>query len=83
MELIMPTYTFKNIRTGEITEKFMKMSDKDQYMKDNPDLERHLCDIPKPIDPVRLGVKKPAEGFRDLLKTIKKNTGRRSKVNTF
>jgi len=79
----MPTYTFKNIRTGEITEKFMKMSEKDQYMKDNPDLERRLCDIPKPIDPVRLGVSQPAEGFRDLLKTIKKNTGRRSKVNTF
>ena len=34
----MPTYEFKNRVTGEVTEVFMKISEKDQYLLDNPRL---------------------------------------------
>jgi len=34
----MPTYTFKNNKTGEIFDKVMKIAEKEPYLKDNPDL---------------------------------------------
>ena len=34
----MPTYIFKNKRTDEIFEKQMRISELDEYKKDNPDL---------------------------------------------
>ena len=39
---IMPTYEFKNRVTGEVTEVFMKISEKDQYLLDNPRLTQIL-----------------------------------------
>ena len=38
----MPTYEFKNRVTGEVTEVFMKISEKDQYLLDNPRLTQIL-----------------------------------------
>ena len=35
----MPTYTFKNKDTDKIFDKMMKMSEKEPYLKDNPNLE--------------------------------------------
>ena len=32
----MPNYTFRNTETGEEFEEFMKMDDKEQFLKDNP-----------------------------------------------
>jgi hypothetical protein len=34
-------------------------------------------------DPTRLGVKKPDAGFRDVLKRIKRASGKRNTVNTW
>tara|TARA_B100002019_G_scaffold224815_1_gene197773 strand:- start:1006 stop:1308 length:303 start_codon:yes stop_codon:yes gene_type:complete len=34
----MPTYTFKNNKTGETFDKVMKIAEKEPYLKDNPDL---------------------------------------------
>ena len=38
----MPTYTFKNHITGLDFDEFMGMSEKDQYLKDNP----HIRQVP-------------------------------------
>ena len=39
----MPTYTFKNNKTGEIFDKVMKIAaEKEPYLKDNPDLSSVL-----------------------------------------
>ena len=38
----MPTYTFKNNITGLDFDEFMGMSEKDQYLKDNP----HIIQVP-------------------------------------
>ena len=34
----MPTYSFRNTETEEVTDVFMKMSERSQYLKDNPHL---------------------------------------------
>ena len=38
----MPTYEFKDKETGETQEVFMKLSEKDQFLKDNPNLKQQL-----------------------------------------
>ena len=41
----MPTYTFHNRQTGVVEDKMMKISEKEQYLKDNPDLEQVLTGL--------------------------------------
>lgn len=73
----MPTYSFRNKKTGEEFDEIMSISKLDQYKLDNPDLEQLLG--ANPIgDPVLLGRKKPDDSFRDVLKEIKKNYDSRS-----
>ncbi len=35
----MPTYTFENKDTGEVFDKVMKISEKEQYLKDNSNIK--------------------------------------------
>lgn len=65
----MPTYTFKDTKTGEVFDSFMKISEREDYLKQNP----HIEPIPTSAllhSGTGLG-KKPAAGFRDRLKQIK------------
>ncbi|NDB83828.1 MAG: hypothetical protein EB127_14055 [Alphaproteobacteria bacterium] len=81
----MPTYSFRNKQTGEEFDEIMSISKLDQYKTDNPDLEQ-LLGTPPIGDPIRLGMKKPDDTFRDILKQIKKNSdGKRirSTINTW
>lgn len=79
----MPTYDFKNKETGEVFTKIMSIADMDQYIKDNPDVERYYASAPAAVDPTRIGgVRKPDEGFRDILKNIH-SKHRGSKINTW
>jgi len=59
----MPIYSLKNKDTGEIFEKMMKISDYEQYLKDNPNIERYFNSAPTYGDPVRLGITKPPSDF--------------------
>lgn len=68
----MPVYTFRNIETQEITEVILKIAELDEYKQNNPHLEKVILNAPGCCDPVTAGVRKPAEGFRDLLKNMKK-----------
>lgn len=43
----MPTYDFKNKKTGEYEEHHMKISELDQFMEDNPDLVKVILSAPK------------------------------------
>ena len=36
----MPTYDFQNTETGEVEEKFMSISAKERYLKDNPHMKQ-------------------------------------------
>lgn len=66
----MPTYKFLNNETGEEFEDFMTISALDDYLKNNPHLTQLVNGAPM-IHSGR-GMKKPDQGFTDLLKDMKK-----------
>ena len=69
----MPTYTFEDTKTGEQFEKFLKLSAREDYLKENPHLKQIISSASTLIDSARLGRMKPDQGFRDLLTDMKKN----------
>jgi hypothetical protein len=69
----MPLYDFRNKDTGEIFEKFMSISAKEEYLKDNPNIESMLG-MNALIDPVRLGVRRADNGFKEVLQRIHEKT---------
>lgn len=79
----MPTYRFVNEK-GEEFEEFMSISALDNYLKENPNLTQLVNGAPM-ISSGR-GIGKPDQGFRDLLKDMKKKHSggfTRSTINTF
>lgn len=80
----MPTYKFLNNETNEEFEEFMTISALEEYLKDNPNVTQLVNGAPM-ISSGR-GMGKPDNGFRDLLKDIKRKNSRgisRSTINTF
>jgi hypothetical protein len=80
----MPTYRFLNNDSGEEYEEFMSISALDVYLKENPHLTQLVNGAPL-IGSGR-GMGKPEQGFRDLLKDMKKKHSQgitRSTINTF
>jgi hypothetical protein len=69
----MPLYDFRNKDTGEVFEKFMSIAAKEEYIKDNPNIESMLGMNPL-IDPVRLGIHKADNGFKEVLQRIHEKT---------
>jgi hypothetical protein len=65
----MPTYTFKNTETEEIYDKIMSWNSREEYLKENPNLEV-IIGAPTMGDVVRLGIRKPDQGFNEVLSKI-------------
>lgn len=65
----MPTYTFRNKNTGDVFDKIMSYASREDYLKENPDLEV-IMGAPAMGDSVRLGVRKNDDGFREVLSKI-------------
>ena len=80
--ILMANYTFYNKTTKKEIIVSMPMSELDSYKELNPHLEQ-LITVPNIADPSRLGLQKPDAGFRDVLKRIKKASGKRSTINTW
>lgn len=70
----MPTYTFRNKETGEQFEQFMGISAREDYLKENPQLETLITGAPSIGDSVRLGIRKSDSGFKEVLQKIHNNT---------
>lgn len=70
----MPIYTYQNIETGEISDHFMHIADLDAFARDNPKLKKIISTF-SIGDTVRMGMKKPDQSFRELLKHIHNRTG--------
>jgi hypothetical protein len=80
----MPNYSFRNVVDGTEFDLFMSMSDKDKYLEENKDsIIQIITKAPSFGDTVSLGIKKPDQGFRDVLREIKKAHPRGGGVNTF
>ena len=76
----MPTYDFENKKTGEVFEKMMTIADKEQYLKDNPDIQQ-LLGMPKIVSGAD-GIRRTDDNFRDVLREIdKKHKGGRKGNN--
>ena len=65
----MPTYTFRNKDTEEIFDKIMSWDSREEYLKENPNLEV-IIGAPAMGDVVRLGIRKPDQGFNEVLSKI-------------
>lgn len=80
----MPIYSFRDNNTQEIFDKFMPYDDKVKFLEENPHIESIITSAPAIGDSVRLGLKKPDQGFRDVLKNIKSNKAySNNKINDF
>jgi hypothetical protein len=79
----MPTYRFLNNDTNEEFEDFMSISALSQFLEENPHITQLVNGAPL-IHSGR-GLGKPDQGFRDLLKDMKKKHSQgltRSTINT-
>jgi hypothetical protein len=63
-----PTYTFQNEK-GDVFDKFMKMSDVDQYLLDNPGTEKLLA-APGLIGGISMDSGRLPDGFKDRLRDM-------------
>lgn len=69
----MPTYSFRNKETGEEFDKFMRISERDPFLEENPQFESILTTAAFG-DSVRLGVTKRDTGFKNVLQQIHERT---------
>lgn len=68
----MPTYEFRNKETGEVTEHIMRISEREQFIKDNPHLEQTITSAPAFAgDHITL---KKDTGFKEVLQRIHEKT---------
>ena len=65
----MPTYTFRNKDTEEVFDKIMSWNSREEYLKENLNLEV-IMGAPAMGDSVRLGIRKPDQGFNEVLSKI-------------
>jgi len=82
----MPTYRFINKQTGVEWEEFMGISEAEKYLQENPDVEKLVNGAPMLVSSAMGGKTKPDDGFRDLLKDMKKKHSggfTKSSINTF
>lgn len=76
----MPMYEFIDTNTQEVFTKMMSISTMEQYLAENNHIQIHYSSAPAIGDSVRLGLRKPDQNFRDMLKHISKRAGRRSTI---
>lgn len=67
----MSLYSIKDTETDEVFEVSLKSSELENYLSENPSFKQVFTKFPGVVDPTRLGIKKPDDGFRDVLKTVK------------
>lgn len=75
----MPSYDFKNKKTGEVKEYIMSYKDLDQFKKDNPDLEQQIS-VPN-FSYKQSALKSAGDGWKEVQDRIKKGQPPRYKDN--
>lgn len=83
----MPEYLFRNKETGEEWLEWKGISERTKFLEDNPHIEQLVHGCPKfTSDPMKVmgtTVSKPDNGFRDVLKEVKKKHPLGGGINTF
>ncbi len=78
----MPIYSMRNNRTQEEFEVTLKYSELEIYLKENSDIQQIFTKFPGTGDSVRLGIRKPDDNFRDVLKNVKHHH-KKDSINTW
>ncbi len=68
-ESCLPTYTFKDTTTGEVFDKLMKISEREEYLKENPNMQP-VVSAPSLMSPISLRGITPPSGFKEVLQNI-------------
>jgi hypothetical protein len=68
----MPTYDFLNTETGETFEKFISLSGKDEYLKENPHIQQVHLGAMSIVSGVSITGKVP-DGFKEVLSKVSEN----------
>lgn len=68
----MPTYAFRNKDTGEVHEQFLSFAGRQQYLKENPNLEVTITQAPAFVGD-HVVIKKDT-GFKEVLQKIHEKT---------
>jgi predicted nucleic acid-binding Zn ribbon protein len=77
----MPTYTFKDENTGEVFDKFMKISELDTFREENPHL-KNIIHAPELISGGKSARSMAGSEWNDHMKSIKKGAGKDNTINT-
>jgi len=77
----MPLYDFEDKETGEIVTKMIKISDKDQFLKDNPNLKQVILSTPSIIGSVGGTLSRAGDGWKEVQDKIKSGLPPRLKDN--
>jgi hypothetical protein len=67
----MPSYSFRDTNTEEEFDRIMSNSERELYLKENPHIIQTFKRFPGVVDSVRIGVRRPDDNFRDVLKKAK------------
>ena len=70
----MPTYSFRDKNTGEIFDKILRIADRDDFLKQNPNLETVITGAPAFTGDHITAVKKYDSGFKEVLQKIHERT---------
>ena len=79
---VLPTYTFKNIDTDETFDTVMTLAERETYLSTNPNIKQQIGKPPSIGDSVRLGLRKPDDGFRDVLRNVQHHH-KKDNINTW
>lgn len=66
----MPSYSFKNEKTGEEFDKVMSMAEREQYLKDNPDIKQMISKVAFSYGSGNTQGIKVDNGFREVQQKI-------------
>jgi hypothetical protein len=78
---IIPTYNLKNTETDEIFTEFMSMSALDAYLLENSKIVQ-MPSSSAIVSKIGDNISRTDGGWNDVLKTIKKGSGRGNTINT-
>jgi hypothetical protein len=67
----MPNYTFKNTITDETFDRSMSNAEREAFLNDTPQVIQVFKRFPAIGDSVRLGLRRPDDGFREVLQKAK------------
>ena len=75
----MPEYTMKNNKTGEVKTVILTLSEREEFLKD-PDWTQCLA-TPGIVSGVGGVLSKTDDGWKDVLKSVKKASGKSNTIN--